>query len=111
MARTRVAVHLPLTVEGSPLPPLESMALGAAVVCTDCVGNRSYCRDGDTCMVPKRNVRAIVGAARTLLSASEQELAPMLTRAHELSTSRTLTAERARFLEILNQVQDLWTDR
>jgi Glycosyl transferases group 1 len=108
MARARVTVHLPLMFEGAYLPALESMALGAAVVCPDCVGNRSFCRDGDTCLVPERKARALVKAARDLLDASPAELEPMRTRAREQTTRHTLAAERERFLEILGRVPELW---
>lgn len=108
MAGARVAVLLPATVEGAYLPALECMALSTAVVCPDCVGNRSFCRDGDTCIVPKRSKRAIVKAAQTLLNASEEELAPMIERARQASSRHTLEAERAGFLEILEQANDLW---
>lgn len=108
MARARVTVHLPASVEGAYLPALESMALGAAVVCPDCVGNRSFCRDGDTCLVPERNERAIVAATLTLLQASPAELEPMLARGRAQSARHSLAAERARFLEILDRVEELW---
>jgi glycosyltransferase involved in cell wall biosynthesis len=111
MARARVAVHLPSSHEGAYLPALESMALGAAVVCPDCVGNRSFCRDGDTCLVPKRSRRAIVKAALTLLNASDEELAPMLASARAESEARALGGERRRFLEILDRVEELWAGR
>jgi GT2 family glycosyltransferase/glycosyltransferase involved in cell wall biosynthesis len=39
------------THEGFCLPPLEAMAAGAAVVCTDAHGNRDFCRDGDNCLM------------------------------------------------------------
>ena len=35
------------THEGFCLPPLEAMATGGAVVCTDAHGNRDFCVDGD----------------------------------------------------------------
>jgi hypothetical protein len=111
MARARVTVHLPAAVEGAYLPALESMALGAVVVCPDCVGNRSFCRDGDTCFVPARSKRAIVKSALTALRASERELAPMLASAHEESSRRGLNSERIGFLEILDRVEDLWAER
>jgi glycosyltransferase involved in cell wall biosynthesis len=38
--------------EGFALPPLEAMAAGAAVVCTDAHGNRDFCRDGVNCLMP-----------------------------------------------------------
>jgi glycosyltransferase involved in cell wall biosynthesis len=108
MARARVAVLLPASVEGAYMPALECMALGALVVCPDCVGNRSFCRDGETCLVPKRSRRAIVKAARAVLAASAQELEPMLAAAREVSVAHGLNCERTKFLEILDRVDELW---
>ena len=39
------------THEGFCLPPLEAMATGAPVVCTDAHGNRDFCRDGENCLM------------------------------------------------------------
>jgi hypothetical protein len=111
MARARVAVHLPVLFEGAYLPALESMALGAAVVCPDCIGNRSFCRDGETCLVPDRNRRAIVGSALAALTASPHELEPMLGSARAHAVARGLDSERAQFLKILDRVEELWADR
>jgi len=111
MARARVAVHLPASVEGAYMPALESMALGALVVCPDCVGNRSFCRDGETCLVPKRSKRAIVKSALAALAASPAERDPMLASAREESAAHGLTHERDRFLEILDRVEELWSAR
>ena len=108
MARARIAVHLPASVEGAYMPALESMALGALVVCPDCVGNRSFCRDGETCVVPKRSGRAIAKAALTVLSASPEELEPMLAGARRESIDHSLHTERSRFLEILDRAEELW---
>ncbi len=111
MARARVTVHLPRVLEGAYLPAIESMAVGALVVCPDCVGNRSFCRDGDTCLMPERSEQAIVESALTALSASADELAPMLASAYEESRTRGLDLERTRFLEILGRVDELWEAR
>lgn len=108
MARARTTVHLPAHLEGAYLPALESMALGAAVVCPDCVGNRSFCRDGETCLMPKRTARAMTKAALTLLHASPEELEPMLAAGRREAAQRTLSSERARFLELLERVEELW---
>ena len=40
------------THEGFCLPPLEAMATGGAVVCTDAHGNRDFCVDGVNCLMP-----------------------------------------------------------
>jgi GT2 family glycosyltransferase/glycosyltransferase involved in cell wall biosynthesis len=53
--------------EGFALPPLEAMATGAAVVCTDAHGNRDYCVDGVNCLVPEATTAAVGTALQRLL--------------------------------------------
>jgi GT2 family glycosyltransferase len=55
------------THEGFALPPLESMATGGAVVCTDAHGNRDFCRDGENCLMPEAEVASVANALRTAL--------------------------------------------
>jgi glycosyltransferase involved in cell wall biosynthesis len=62
------------THEGFALPPLEAMATGAAVVCTDAHGNRDFCVDEENCLIPEPNVAAVSSAlARVLADASVRE--------------------------------------
>jgi GT2 family glycosyltransferase len=53
--------------EGFCLPPLEVMATGGAVVCTDAHGNRDFCRDGVNCLMPDATVESVAGAIQRLL--------------------------------------------
>jgi glycosyltransferase involved in cell wall biosynthesis len=108
IADARVSVHLPASIEGAYMPALESMALDTVVVCPDAVGNRGFCRDGETCLVPRRSKRAIVRAALRALRASPEDLQPMLAGAREEAMRRGLADERARFLEILGRAKELW---
>jgi GT2 family glycosyltransferase/glycosyltransferase involved in cell wall biosynthesis len=55
------------THEGFALPPLEAMATGAAVVCTDAHGNRDFCLDGANCLIPEPNVHAVSEALERVL--------------------------------------------
>jgi GT2 family glycosyltransferase/glycosyltransferase involved in cell wall biosynthesis len=55
------------THEGFCLPPLEVMATGGAVVCTDAHGNRDFCRDGVNCLMPDFSVESVSGAIARLL--------------------------------------------
>lgn len=55
------------THEGFCLPPLEAMATGGAVVCTDAHGNRDFCADGVNCLMPEPTVESVTGAIRRLL--------------------------------------------
>jgi GT2 family glycosyltransferase/glycosyltransferase involved in cell wall biosynthesis len=67
------------THEGFALPPLEAMATGAAVVCTDAHGNRDFCRDGENCLMPEPEPRAVAAALERLLG--DPELRERLGRA------------------------------
>ena len=67
------------THEGFALPPLEAMATGAAVVCTDAHGNRDFCRDGVNCLVPESSPAAVSAALARLLA--DPELRARLGRA------------------------------
>ncbi len=53
--------------EGFALPPLEAMATGGAVVCTDAHGNRDFCRDGENCLMPEPTVESVAAAVQRLL--------------------------------------------
>jgi GT2 family glycosyltransferase/glycosyltransferase involved in cell wall biosynthesis len=65
--------------EGFALPPLEAMATGAAVVCTDAHGNRDFCVDGVNCLMPEPNPSAVGAALARLLD--DQQLRERLGRA------------------------------
>ncbi|MDX6679256.1 MAG: hypothetical protein QOE31_3308, partial [Solirubrobacteraceae bacterium] len=55
------------THEGFCLPPLEAMATGGAVVCTDSHGNRDFCVDGENCLMPEPTTTAVSAAITRLL--------------------------------------------
>jgi GT2 family glycosyltransferase/glycosyltransferase involved in cell wall biosynthesis len=59
------------THEGFALPPLEAMATGGAVVCTDAHGNRDFCVDGVNCLMPAANPGAVSAAIERLLADPE----------------------------------------
>jgi GT2 family glycosyltransferase len=55
------------THEGFALPPLEAMATGCPVVCTDAHGNRDFCVDGENCLMPEPSPGAVSAALARLL--------------------------------------------
>ncbi|MEJ7789091.1 MAG: glycosyltransferase [Thermoleophilaceae bacterium] len=54
--------------EGFCLPPLEAMAAGTPVVCTDAHGNRDFCTAGENCLMPEAHPDAVAGALRSVLN-------------------------------------------
>ncbi len=79
------------THEGFALPPLEAMATGAAVVCTDAHGNRDFCRDGENCLMPEATPAAVSAALARVLG--DAELRERLGRAG-IETARAYSWER-----------------
>ena len=62
------------THEGFALPPLEAMATGCPVVCTDAHGNRDFCVDGENCLMPEPARDSVCAAlARVLLDPALRE--------------------------------------
>jgi glycosyltransferase involved in cell wall biosynthesis len=77
--------------EGFALPPLEAMATGTAVVCTDAHGNRDFCVDGANCLMPEPTPAAVGAALRRLLD--DRDLRDELGRAG-IETARDYAWER-----------------
>lgn len=103
MSRASIAALIPYAEEGFYLPPLEAMAMGVAVVCPDCVGNRSFCIDGVTAIVPQREITSLEDAALRLWRSPD--LAAAL-RSEGLSTSARfdIRTERSAYHELLRQI-------
>ena len=109
LAQARRVVLLPRETEGFYLPALEAMALDSLVVCPDCVGNRSFCRDGFNAVVPvghdEESVFAAMERARCLTAG---EAAVLFNNARAVAAEHTLARERAAFHELLAGVEALW---
>ena len=107
MGRARAAVLLPNPKEGFYLPAVEAMAAGTLVVCPDCIGNRSYCIDGENCFRPAFDRSAIVAAAERALR-DEVGRAAMIAAATATARAHDLALERRAFLEVLDRAGELW---
>jgi hypothetical protein len=109
MGRAVATVLVPNPKEGFYLPALEAMAAGTLVVCPDCIGNRSFCRDGVNCLRPAHEEEAIAAAAERAL-ADEAARADMVRAALDTARAHDIRDERREFLRILERVDELWTD-
>lgn len=108
LSRARTVLLLPYAVEGFFLPALEAMALGALVICPDCVGNRSFCLDGVNCLRPAYEGSAVEAAVSEALSLAPDRRQAMLDRAATTADEHSLVGERRAFLELLDALPGLW---
>jgi hypothetical protein len=109
MARARVTLCLPNRLEGFYIPAAEGMALGTLVVCPDAIGNRSFCRDGENCLMPPYEEEAIVAAVSRALDEYDH-LGSLIAGGRETARALDLPAERAAFHDLLRNVDELWSD-
>jgi glycosyltransferase involved in cell wall biosynthesis len=99
-----IAVVLPHRAEGFFLPAIEAMAAGCAVICPDCIGNRSFCLDGETCLVVPFQALTIVAAVHRLLS--DTALARKIaSNGRDMAQRHDIVAERLKFQQLLETIR------
>ena len=108
LCAAKIAVFVPRPNEGFYLPALEGMAAGAVVVCPDCFGNRSFCRDRVNCFRPELKAEAIVGATRAAMAQAPEGRRAMIEQAAATAQQHSLATERAEFLRILSEIDSLF---
>ncbi len=104
LSRSKIAVLLPLETEGFFLPALEAMAMGIAVICPDCVGNRSFCVDKQTALMPLLDLECLEAAVK-LLFLNPGLAAALCSKGKEMSLRHDIRTERNMFLNILHQIR------
>lgn len=107
-ASISVLLPNPIAGEGFFLPALEAMALGSAVVVPDCVGNRSFCENGVTCLMPDYRVPALAHAVEVLM-ADPGFASKLCSNGQSAAAGHSLEIERSRFLEIFRRfLKEFW---
>jgi glycosyltransferase involved in cell wall biosynthesis len=108
--QAKIAIFLPNRQEneGFYLPALEAMALGTFVICPDCIGNRSFCLPSYNCFRPNYTLEEITKTVEITQSLSNFEINQMLNNAQKMVKKHSINQERQAFLQILDQIQDLW---
>jgi glycosyltransferase involved in cell wall biosynthesis len=109
ITRARNVLFLPNREEGFYLPALEGMALGALVICPDCIGNRGFMNASNS-MFPEFELPALINAAEAALEMTAQDRTAMLAQARETAARHQPSAERAAFSEVLRNLDQLWSE-
>jgi glycosyltransferase involved in cell wall biosynthesis len=94
---SRIAVLLPLSVEGFYLPGLEAMMMGTPVIMPDCIGNREYARHEKNCLISP--LGDIISAIRYF--DSPQHLNRIHKAGLETAGQYTIQREYERFIEVM----------
>ena len=103
LARSDIAITLPARTEGFFLPALEAMACGAVVVCADAIGNRGFCVEGETCLMPPRGNIAAHAAAVERIVEDSGFAERLRTRGLAMAQQFSLDRERAAFHRFVDE--------
>ncbi|MCP5022400.1 MAG: glycosyltransferase family 4 protein [bacterium] len=107
LADSRRVLLLPHETEGFYLPALEAMATGAQVICPDCVGNRSFCFDGQNCLRPGYKLGELLAAVRRGQRMDEPGLDALLEAGQRTAREHSLFRERKKFHQLLAHCEAL----
>ncbi|MDE0420311.1 MAG: sulfotransferase domain-containing protein [Gammaproteobacteria bacterium] len=110
LERTRIAVCLPRPEEGFYLPALEAMAAGCTVITLDCVGNRSFCRNGHNCLVAEPDPESLARAVGHAAGLTPPDRRRLHANAADTVQAHSLETERKRFHEVLLDIDRLWKE-
>lgn len=108
IGNAKVTLLLPFESEGFYLPAIEAMALESLLVCPDCIGNRSFCRDGVNCFLPAYRLPDIVQAVKRAAALNPPERQTIIRSALETVSRHTLSQEKIEFLNIMGNVKRIW---
>jgi glycosyltransferase involved in cell wall biosynthesis len=110
MKISRVFIGLPYAMEGFYLPALEAMAFCEVVVVPDCIGNRGFCINNQTCLMCDYNHDALVLAALAAMKLvkNPDEVARFQRNAKKMIDKHSIERERNMFLAIMNNIEDIW---
>ena len=101
--RAEIYVALPRKKEGMFRPPVEAMAAGCAVICSDCVGSRIYLKPGITGLQPEfDDFETHLSAIRTLLS-DDALRARLVTNGLEMAQNFSLANQRVMFHDFVDR--------
>jgi len=107
--QAKITVFLPSTYdEGFFLPALEGMALNTMVICPDCIGNRSFCKHNFNCLMPDYTFDGLVAMINLALSMPKVNQQIILANAKQTSEKYTIIKERQKFLDILDNISQIW---
>jgi glycosyltransferase involved in cell wall biosynthesis len=109
LGATRTVLLLPSAKEGFYLPALEAMVMRTIVLCPDVEGNRCFCCDGETAIVPSEsNQSGLLAAVDRMIALSDDAREALVARAASTAASHDLSRERAAFHEILTKIHQIW---
>lgn len=108
LSKSKITIFCPKEKEGFYLPALEGMASGTIVICPDCIGNRSFCNNNINCIIPKYSIDDIIFKFKMVMDSKNDFIHKLIYEAKKTSIQHDLTVERNMFLNILNQIINLW---
>lgn len=106
LGRSEIVLALPEEAEGFYLPAFEALAMESFLICPDCVGNRSFCIDRETCLRPPYDKESLIKSVREAQTIPLHTRRSMILRGKEIINFFGLEAERDKYLHVLEHLSD-----
>lgn len=104
LANSKLSLHLPKKEEVHYIPGIESMMLDSFVIIPDCVGNRSYSRNHETCVIVPYNIAGFKTALDQVLSISSDDFKKIILNAAKSTYQYSMDIERESLYKALKLV-------
>jgi|GEM_PF-4308463 len=103
MADSKVALHLPQTVESFYIPGLESLSMGTMTIMPDCLGNRDYTNRIAGGYLAHYGYDELIQKTDVVLSMPQELLCNYSEQAHKDSKSFSIDTERQHWYDLIEQ--------
>jgi trehalose-6-phosphate synthase len=84
------------------------MRMRRLVICPDAIGNRDFCRAGETCLMPSYDLEGFQAAFHEALSLPAETKQRMIENGFKETFKHDIAAERKAYVELISQVDEIW---
>lgn len=108
LAQSKISIHLPKHVEEHYIPGIEAMMLNSFVIIPDCIGNRSYSKNQETCIMTSYDLAGFKIALQDVLSLSDDDFKGIVKFAEKSTHQYSTEIERESLYKALKLTETIW---
>lgn len=108
LAKSKISIHLPKKVEAHYIPAIESMMLNSLVIMPNCIGNETYAKHNQNCIITKYDVQSIYGRLKRILDLSSEKFNEIINQARKDAQFFSIEQEKLHINEVIEIAINEW---